>query len=430
MADRYGRDEDLLNSLPETAPGKVEAYLTWNEQSTTATGTIETLRYWRFLYPIQQLEIQTLINTATSATIGTNSQDLYWLSNQPQTLTLPGLLLNTFWDKKSIRPILEGIDALCRASESRRSPPVLTFTCGNIKFSPCILTGDLTYRISGFLGPEPVEAELNLTLTKVDPGQLIEATAPPIPTAPPLIVLPSLTIPTPAPSPSPTLPGGTTPTAPSFTGDVKAGVVYVHTAGCTGFVVANQGADCIIATAGHCVKGQSIGVTIDGKQYSCPVIDQSPSGALDVAIARAKGYNHSTVLRLRESTSDLKKGDPVFVWGHPGGDNNLEYGTGTIVSNPLGEGESRWHDGTPGAYIRYSPKFLAPGDSGGPQFLTSTNEVITVTHGGASPKGQSSPTTKREDIAYGQADNKPTGSKIENVIAMLKKASIPYNVQP
>jgi hypothetical protein len=190
--------------------------------------------------------------------------------------------------------------------------------------------------------------------------------------------------------------------------------------------VANQGSDCIIATAQHCLDGSTHNVTIDGKQYRCAVIDSSNKNQKDVAILRATGYNHPTVLRLRESTADLKKGDAVFVWGHPGGDNNLEYSTGTIVSNPMGENESRWHFGTPGAYIRYSPKFLAKGDSGGPQFLSATNEVISVTHGGSNPTSQS-PTTKREDIVYPDPDNKPSGSKIENVIELLKKNNIPYN---
>lgn len=415
--DRWYRDTETLGSLPRISQsGQVKAYLSWNENG--------NLRSWVFLYPIQQLEISMAINYGLNDTIATNSKSLYWKGNDPKTINLPGLILDTYWDGRSVRPILEGVEKLAQASAERRSPPVLSFVCGNVRLTPCVLTDRISYTIGRMVGGEPVTATLNLTLTQVSTGQLIAPAALPIPVGTPVILIPQITVPvvvTPTPSPSPS--GGTGTggsTAPVFTGDVAKGVYYFG--GCTSWGIYQDGNDGIIATAGHCIPASKT-VTIDGKEYKYTTIGQDGNGdKTDVAVVRVKDVKIN-VLKVRTSTADLKKGEAVYSIGYPGGDPTQETTTGTIVSNPIAEGESKYHDGTPGAYIRYSARFLHPGNSGGPQFLKSTNEVISTTHGGAQNTNKNRVQTA-DQFQYPESDNFPTGSKSENTLALLKKAGI------
>lgn len=413
--DRFGRDIATLNSLPRIdRSGTTEAYLSWNEGG--------NIRLWTFLYPIQELNISTRINYEIDEALGTNSKTLYWRGNDPKTISLDGLILDTYRDRRSVRPLLEGIELLSQASKDRRSPPVLSFVCGNIRLTACVLTGEISYRIERMHRGEVIGARLNLQLTAVDAGQIVLPSAPPIPASNPVILIPQIVAPvvvTPAPTPSPsssTTPG-TAPTTPTFTGDVAKGVYFFG--GCTSWGAAQDGEDGIIATAQHCLAASKT-VTIDGKKYQYTTIGQNTTS--DVAIVRVKNVKIN-VLKIRKSTADLKKGDEVYSIGFPGGDPTPETTRGTIASNPLGSGESEYHDPsqTPSLYIRYSARFLHPGNSGGPQFLSSTNEVISSTHGGAQNTGQAS---TADQFKYPKADNKPTGSKSENTLTLLKNAGI------
>ena len=145
---------------------------------------------------------------------------------------------------------------------------------------------------------------------------------------------------------------------------------------------------------------------------------------MDVAIVRVPGYTFDKVLQLGDS-STAPVGTEVYSIGYPGGDPEQETTYGTVKANPLKAGDSEFHQGTADAYILYSNRFLFPGNSGGPQMKKSDNTVISVTHGGAPQKGapQGGKGTK-DTIQFGVPDNKPTGSKIENVKAMMEKAGI------
>jgi Contractile injection system tube protein len=91
------------------------------------------------------------------------------------TRTFSGLLMDTYGELLSLRPILEGIKKLMIAdlSKGKFEPPDLEFHWGSESFKPCKIT-NFSYTIDAWLGGEPAKGKCDLTLVSVpvfDPGK-------------------------------------------------------------------------------------------------------------------------------------------------------------------------------------------------------------------------------------------------------------------
>lgn len=143
----------------------------------------------------------------------------------------------------------------------------------------------------------------------------------------------------------------------------------------TGFFVNESGR---VATAAHVVEGaKSITVeSSDGQKYSAHVVPDKEKPSTDLALLDIDDPGSKTFhpLKLAETSTTLKYGDPVYVLGHPQGWKQTFVSPGSFNLQETSAGST------------FNPQLLnlsafihvEPGNSGGPLF-NNKGEVVGVT---------------------------------------------------
>lgn len=182
------KNRKLLNSLPSATYGdRIFAYLipydqglqpgvepaaqsTGSTDSTESTAPITTPqnRVWNFLINPSVLSYSRSAVYSDTQTWAAKKQDIQYFTTNGQTLKMPNIILDSWHDGRSLRPLIEGINALLEAQidQNRYYPPVLSFVWGSTRFAPCVLT-EVTWDEAAWLSGEPATVVLNLTFREV-----------------------------------------------------------------------------------------------------------------------------------------------------------------------------------------------------------------------------------------------------------------------
>jgi hypothetical protein len=130
---------------------------------------------FEFLYNPESVSISTPINYQETTIPYTVSPQMSYVSGGAQTLTISDIYLDTYFEKKSLQPLLDRLTKLREPSRKRGlifSPPTLFFKWGEYRSFPCVLT-QLDYVITNRINGYPVRAKLNLTFREV-PAKISE----------------------------------------------------------------------------------------------------------------------------------------------------------------------------------------------------------------------------------------------------------------
>ncbi len=152
------------NQLPSaTRSGKVEAVLLEYDINGNQPKPL-----WVFLVNPSSLKIQNKANYTEIKTLAATGSEIQYQSTDGQTLSIADLDLRTWYEGKSLRPLLEGINKLLEADikNAKYSPPILKFKMGSREFGPCVLT-QIQWDETAWLGGEPASVKLGLELRQV-----------------------------------------------------------------------------------------------------------------------------------------------------------------------------------------------------------------------------------------------------------------------
>ncbi|MBE9178669.1 hypothetical protein IQ268_08865 [Oculatella sp. LEGE 06141] len=159
----------VLGELPEVPKSgdRIWASLILESQL-TGTGQGEQTSF-TFLANPEELNFdqQAVYSKATAA--ATNVQDQQWYYTDGETLQLNDLLLETWFARRSLQPIINKLRSLLsRDYQSQNlNPPVLYFVWGSRQFGPCVLTS-IKRRESAWLSDgQPASIRLSLTLVEI-----------------------------------------------------------------------------------------------------------------------------------------------------------------------------------------------------------------------------------------------------------------------
>ena len=123
---------------------------------------------YTFLYNPESKEYSRSIEYGESEIALSSVAPLQYKRTSGRTLSLPDLLLESWSDSRSLRPQLEGLEALAVAdpANGKFSPPIVYFAWGSEVFGAAVLT-DISWKETLWVGGEPAEARLNITLKQV-----------------------------------------------------------------------------------------------------------------------------------------------------------------------------------------------------------------------------------------------------------------------
>lgn len=155
----------VLQNLPEAESGdRLWAYLIEEGKQPNDE------RLFTFLTNPEELQWQRSAIYSEAATAVTTVQAQQYYHTRGRTLQLNDLLMETWFSKRSLRPLLEGLQKLLVPNLQSKvfAPPVLRFVWGTQNFGPCVLT-DLDWRETGWLNGEPATIRLSMTLTEIPP---------------------------------------------------------------------------------------------------------------------------------------------------------------------------------------------------------------------------------------------------------------------
>jgi phage protein U len=172
----------VMERLPVAPPSEtfVECFLAEYADGTEAAGA----RLWTFLYNPSVLQFSREARYAEAATYGTKTPDQQYQYTSGETLELPNLTLDAWWEGCSIQPLLDGIDALMevKADAENLSPPILSLVMGARRFGPCVLTRVQRTEAGWLAGGAPARAQVSLTLLEIpkeklsDPAEAVAIT--------------------------------------------------------------------------------------------------------------------------------------------------------------------------------------------------------------------------------------------------------------
>lgn len=154
-----------LNKLPKaTRQSKgIEAVLLEYDISGAAPKPL-----WIFLVNPQSLKFSKSARYNEIFPLASKQSELQYSSTEGQTLSIADLTLTTWYEGKSLKPVLEGITKLLEAdiNNKKYSPPVLKFQMGSRTFAPCVLT-KIDWQETAWLGGEPATVKLSLELKEI-----------------------------------------------------------------------------------------------------------------------------------------------------------------------------------------------------------------------------------------------------------------------
>ncbi|HEY9835424.1 MAG TPA: hypothetical protein V6D27_00790 [Vampirovibrionales bacterium] len=134
---------------------------------------------WGFLLAPSSLRFSRTAEYGDLSSFAARVKDRQYSQTTGATLTIPNLAFNTWYYRKSLGPLIDGINLLLEAAldEDKFSPPILAFVMGKRRFAPCVLT-EVSWDESAWLGGEPASISMNLTLAEVpSPGLKRDAKA-------------------------------------------------------------------------------------------------------------------------------------------------------------------------------------------------------------------------------------------------------------
>ncbi|MBW4421188.1 MAG: hypothetical protein KME13_18465 [Myxacorys californica WJT36-NPBG1] len=134
-------------------------------------------RVFEFQYNPESKEFSRKANYGAAPTAATSTPSQNYLFTEGKTLRLSNLLLDSFCLKKSLRPILNDLEALLVINEKSFSPTPVYFVWGTEKFGPCVVT-DIDWTETAWLAGEPAKVILNVSLLRVpDPDSVPKQTS-------------------------------------------------------------------------------------------------------------------------------------------------------------------------------------------------------------------------------------------------------------
>lgn len=124
---------------------------------------------YTFLYNPEQKIYSRNVNYSAAPTLLSSIQEQEYGYTTGRELKLDNLLLESYGSGKSLRSLLEGIEALAVAdvSKGQYRPARLYFSWGTELFGLCVISGSISWTETLWLGGEPAEARLSFTLVEV-----------------------------------------------------------------------------------------------------------------------------------------------------------------------------------------------------------------------------------------------------------------------
>ena len=123
---------------------------------------------WRFLINPKELQFSQSAQYSKVSTIASSVADRQFTGGTGATLKITDMVMDTFCYGKSLRPLIEGAQALMRAriDKSEFQPPILAFKVGSRRFAPCVLIS-LDWVESRSLSGEPARVVMAMTLEEI-----------------------------------------------------------------------------------------------------------------------------------------------------------------------------------------------------------------------------------------------------------------------
>ena len=154
---------EVYNSLPSASLGEASAWL-----MLYAPELDEEQAVWGFLVNPSILSFSRVADYGEQSSFAAKVRDRQYSQTSGRTLSIQNVPLETWYYKKSLAPLIEGINALMEASTENNqfSPPILSFVMGSRRFGPCVLT-QLSWDETAWLGGEPASVNLSMTLEEI-----------------------------------------------------------------------------------------------------------------------------------------------------------------------------------------------------------------------------------------------------------------------
>lgn len=184
------RDEDAEEALLDDAMEEV----TGEEPEKDPSSTVQRMATEPPLVPRDDLMWKFLVNPQAIQFGGGDAQyeellphlntvpEVAFKGNSARTIELPDLILETWFEGKSVQPLLDGIRRLQEANPDNREyePPTMAFVFGSRRIEP-VKVVKATWIENKWLGGEPAGVRLSLTLQEVMDERVSDPYEPPPP---------------------------------------------------------------------------------------------------------------------------------------------------------------------------------------------------------------------------------------------------------
>lgn len=184
------REEDAEEALLDDAMTEV----TGEEPEKDPSSTVQRMATEPPLVPRDDLVWKFLVNPQAIQFGGGDAQyeellphlntvpEVAFKGNSARTIELPDLILETWFEGKSVQPLLDGIRRLQEANPDNREyePPTMAFVFGSRRIEP-VKVIKATWIENKWLGGEPAGVRLSLTLQEVMDERVSDPYEPPPP---------------------------------------------------------------------------------------------------------------------------------------------------------------------------------------------------------------------------------------------------------
>lgn len=126
---------------------------------------------WEFQYNPEVREFSRSAKYAEAITSATSTPAQQYLYTTGRTMRLPGLLMESYADGKSLRSQLDALQALLVIDPANRTafaPKQVIFSWGSERFGPAVIT-ELNWKEMAWLGGEPAMVQMDLVLLELPP---------------------------------------------------------------------------------------------------------------------------------------------------------------------------------------------------------------------------------------------------------------------
>ena len=178
------RNEALLASLPNNLAARAPVNAHLLEYSATGENTV----VWSFLYLPEQIETTKNARYSSANVVG-ELPSVEYGGAELRTVSLSNLILEGFYDSKSVGGIAEGLERLTKAAVGGQanaigeagdgftfaSPPVLSFVLGGrVVIAPCVIVSTSRNESAWFGSGELADCTVSFTLQEISTRDLVE----------------------------------------------------------------------------------------------------------------------------------------------------------------------------------------------------------------------------------------------------------------